>query len=144
MSRRVTITFDAIDPPNIAKFWAAALGYQLAAPPHGFSTWGNFADANDVPADERGNFIAVEDTDGDGPCLLFLRVPEDKSTKNRMHLDIHCGIDPATTTLKEHRAAIDKVVAELVEQGASEGEHFYEGTPWTVLTDPEGNEFCVV
>ena len=48
--------------------------------------------------------------------------------KSRMHLDIHRGIDPATTTLKEHPAAISKVVAELVEQGESEGEHLNEDT----------------
>ncbi len=45
-----------------------------------------------------------------------------------MHLDIHRRIDPATTTLKEHPAAISKVVAELVEQGESEGEHLNEDT----------------
>lgn len=144
MSRRVTITFDAIDPPTIAKFWAAALGYQLPTPPSGFATWDDFADANDIPADKRGNIVAVEDADGAGPRLLFLRVPEDKSTKNRVHLDVHCGIDRDAGTLEDHQASIAKVVVELVEMGATEGEHFYEGTPWTVLTDPEGNEFCVV
>lgn len=144
MTRRVTITFDAIDPPTIAEFWAAALGYQLPAPPPGFVTWDDFANANNIPADERGNIVAVNDPDGAGPRLLFLRVPEDKSTKNRMHLDVHCGIDRAVATLEEHQAAIAKIVVELVELGATEGQHFYESTPWTVLTDPEGNEFCVV
>ena len=47
-------------------------------------------------------------------------------------------------SLEDHQAAIATVVAELTSLGAVEGAHFVEVTPWTVMTDPEGNEFCVV
>ena len=78
MSRRVTITFDAIDPPTIADFWAAALGYAT----------------NDSYGADQSDIAVAEDPDGPGPRLLFLRVPEAKATKNRVHLDVHCGIEP--------------------------------------------------
>ncbi len=128
MSRRVTITFDAIDPPTIADFWAAALGYAT----------------NDSYGADQTDIAVAEDPDGPGPRLLFLRVPEAKATKNRVHLDVHCGIDRTGASLEDHQAAIATVVAELTSLGAVEGPHFVEVTPWTVMTDPEGNEFCVV
>jgi hypothetical protein len=71
---------------------------------------------------------------GLGRRLLFNRVPEPKATaKNRLHVDVHAGPGQREAT-----------VARLLEQGASLVRHVNEaGGEWSVLTDPEGNEFCV-
>ena len=64
-------------------------------------------------------------------ALLFLSVPEGKTAKNRMHLDLGCD---------DRRAE----VARLVALGATHlGDHDEFGISWSVLTDPEGNEFCI-
>lgn len=145
MARRVTITFDAHDPPALAEFWGHALGYEVPDPPPPFKTWDEFADANNMPVENRRDIAAVEDPEGGGPRLLFLKVPETKSAKNRVHLDVHCDIDRATATKDEHLASIRTMVDDLVAAGAIEHDSFDEiGAVWTVLTDPEGNEFCVV
>ena len=131
MANQIQITFDAANPPAQAEFWALALGYVLQPPPPGFDSWEAFADANDIPPERRGDFGAVVDPDGNGPRLLFLKVPEGKTAKNRMHLDV-VAADPA--------AHIEALVA----AGATKIEDHEEfGTSWTVMNDPEGNEFCV-
>ena len=144
MSRSVTITFDAADPPALAEFWAKAMGYELQPPPPGFETWDDFADANNIPPERRNDLAAVVDPDGNGPRLLFLKVPEGKTAKNRVHLDIHNGLDRSASR-DDHLASIRAIVDELVAAGATEHDSFEElGARWTVMSDPEGNEFCVV
>lgn len=125
------ITFDAADPPGLAAFWALALGYVQQPPPPGFDSWEAFADANEIPEERRGDFGAIVDPAGAGPRLLFLKVPEAKTAKNRVHLDIPVADREAH-------------VASLVEAGATRVEDRSElGAAWTVMLDPEGNEFCV-
>lgn len=131
MANPIQITFDAADPPAQAEFWALALGYVLQPPPPEFDSWEAFAVANNIPEENRGDFGAVCDPSGLGPRVLFLKVPESKTAKNRMHLDVHHS-DP--------KAHVDALVAAGATQVA-EREEF--GVSWTVLTDPEGNEFCV-
>lgn len=144
MSRSVTITFDADDPQALAEFWGLALGYVEQPPPPGFDTWDDFVSANNFPADGRDNIAAVVDPEGNGPRLLFLKVPEGKSAKNRVHLDVH-SVESRDTPRDEHLAAIRTIVDGLVAAGATEHDSFDQfGSLWTVLTDPEGNEFCVV
>ncbi|MDH4277159.1 MAG: VOC family protein [Acidimicrobiia bacterium] len=131
MATDFQITFDADDPPALAAFWQLAMGYTAEPPPPGFATWEEFAAANGIPADQIGNYGSAIDPSGTGPRMLFLKVPEGKTAKNRMHLDLLVP-DP------------EAHVARLVEAGATKVETRSEmGTTWTVMLDPEQNEFCV-
>ncbi len=106
------ITFDCADPGKVAGFWSAAV---------------------DRPVDEGASeyFASIGMTDGQLPRWLFIAVPEAKSAKNRLHLDM----------ITEDRAA---EVARLVELGATHVADKEEwGHSWAVLNDVEGNEFCI-
>jgi hypothetical protein len=131
----VQITFDCVDADRLAAFWATALDYVVQPPPGDFDSWEDFLTANGLPVPERGSISAVVDPDGVRPRVLFLRVPERKSVKNRVHLDVVAGDDA-------HKLA---KVRQLVEAGGSEVRRVDEsGQWWVVMQDPEGNEFCVV
>ncbi|WP_344766413.1 VOC family protein [Aeromicrobium panaciterrae] len=143
MSREVQITFDAADPAALAAFWAEVLGYVLQPPPGDFTTWDEALDAWGVPPEERNSRSALIDPDGDGPRIFFQRVPEGKTAKNRVHLDVR-----AAPGLKgdERMAALSVEAERLKALGASEwyrleGNAMDEGI--IVMYDPEGNEFCL-
>jgi hypothetical protein len=104
------VAFDANDPPVLARFWAALLN------------------GRGVVVDEDGD--AWVEVDG-CPRLDFLKVPETKEIKNRLHLDV------AVTDLG---AATQEALA----LGASLADDVYDGGRWQVLRDPEGNEFCLL
>jgi predicted enzyme related to lactoylglutathione lyase len=111
------ITFDCHDAQVVARFWSAALDRPLAAEP---------------PPSAYVALIGgiAHETDG-GPNWLFVQVPEGKSAKNRMHVDLVA-------------ADRDAEVARLVDLGATYvADHDEWNVRWTVLTDPEGNEFCL-
>ena len=91
MALTVQITVDAHDPARLAEFWALALGYELEAPPAGFATWDEALDAWGIPADDRNRASALRDPNGTGPRLFFQRVPEGKTAKNRVHLDVRAA-----------------------------------------------------
>jgi Glyoxalase-like domain len=136
------VTFDAADPATVAEFWAAALGYILQPPPDGFESWEAFADSVGIPEEERDRLAAVVDPDGDGPRILFQKVPEGKTVKNRVHLDVN--VTERGLPDDERRAAIDAEVERLIGLGASKLAEFNDPTGmWTVMQDVEGNEFCV-
>jgi hypothetical protein len=142
MIRTFQVTFDAHDPEKLAVFWADALGYRVQSPPDGFDTWHDFAESMGIPLEERGKISAIVDPDGSGRRVLFLWVPESKVAKNRMHLDLNVA-DP-TTSLEERKASIDAEVDRLINIGAMKiAEHGGDDQDWTVMRDPEGNEFCV-
>jgi hypothetical protein len=142
MTRTFQVTFDAHDPAGLATFWAEALGYQVELPPDGFATWADYADEIGLPMEDRNSLAAAIDPVGDGPRLLFQMVPESKTAKNRVHLDIDVA-DP-TGSSDERNAAIDAEVARLVDLGATKiAVHGSDHQTWTVMQDPEGNEFCV-
>jgi hypothetical protein len=142
MATKVQVTFDCADPLALATFWAEALGYILQPPPPGFDSWDAFADQIGMPVEARDSIAAVVDAKGSGPRLLFLRVPEGKSVKNRVHLDLH--LVPPDTPMEERRAALEARAGELVTKGAREVGPVEEyGQYWIVMTDPEGNEFCI-
>ena len=108
-----TLTWDCRAPRVMAGFWTAALGYELA-------------EIDDEDA-------LIRDPRGEGWPILFQSVPEDKSVKNRLHLDLR----PATSMADEK--------ARVTELGATEHRYVAEGGSfWTVMLDPEGNEFCVL
>jgi hypothetical protein len=138
------VTFDAADPDRLARFWAEALpGYQLQPPPPGFDSWDAFLAANDVPPEHRNDASAIVALDSSGPRVFFQKVAEAKSAKNRVHLDLQSGGGPSVP-LEEQQARIRTEVERLVALGASVvGDKAELGVAWTVMTDPEGNEFCV-
>jgi hypothetical protein len=112
MSLRVKhVTFNCADPAGLAAFWAEAAGGRVI--------------------DDWGEFVVVDATSLGLPCLAFQRVPEPKTGRNRVHLDLHTG-DRAGEV-----ARLELLGAKVVE------EHSMPGLSWSVLADPEGNEFCV-
>ncbi|MGH2750495.1 MAG: VOC family protein [Actinomycetota bacterium] len=136
------VTFDCADPGRLAKFWAEALGYQLQDPPEGFDSWEDWLRAQNIPEEHWNMRSAVVDPDGKRPRLLFQRVPEPKSVKNRVHLDLNVGVprdDPQSS-----RARVKETAARLVDNGATlirEAEE--RGEYWIVMQNPEDNEFCL-
>ena len=127
MTTHWTIGADAADPQRLAAFWAAALGY---VPEPGY----DFEDG-----------ASLVDPDGVLPAISFLRVPEGKTAKNRVHLDIRVAagrdVDPGV-----RGQWIRAKAAELVEAGATTVREESYGGPdlgHIVMLDPEGNEFCV-
>ena len=107
------ITFDCDDVPTVANFWSEALGRPLD--PASGPVWAS---------------SGVSDPERTEPAWFFEKVPETKQAKNRMHLDF---VDPDP-----------EVVPRLVALGAKViGERAVGLHGWTVLQDPEGNEFCV-
>jgi predicted enzyme related to lactoylglutathione lyase len=111
MLRIRNVTFDCEQPKRLAEFWAAVTGHAIK---------------------ESSPYFARLTPQADGaPNLLFIKVPEPRSTKNRVHVDLHAD---------DMEAEINR----LVDLGATEGEfHNEHGITWTVMADPEGNEFCV-
>lgn len=144
MAREVQITFDCADPAGLAAFWAEALHYELPAPPPGFESWELALEAMGVPPEGRNDASAVIDPNGLGPRLFFQRVPESKRAKNRVHLDLRAapGLDGDA-----RMAALEAEAERLAARGATRLQRHEPAPPLgaghIVMTDPEGNEFCL-
>ncbi|GAA2451567.1 VOC family protein [Actinomadura vinacea] len=144
MARDVQITFDCADPAGLSAFWAEALGYRLQDPPEGFESWEQALEAIGVPPESRNDASAVVDPEGSGPRLFFQRVPEGKQAKNRVHLDVRAapGLEGDA-----RMAALEAEAERLVSHGATRVERHEPAPPLgaghIVMTDPEGNEFCL-
>ena len=114
MSVTVQVTFDAADPPALAAFWGETLGYKEEDPPEGFDSWEAWAAANDLPREEWGSYASRIDPEGVGPRLFFQRVPEPKTAKNRVHLDLAVGGGRDTPPEESRRlvsAAVERATA---------------------------------
>jgi len=111
---KLAFVLDCSDPEVLAEFWTRALRYQRV--------------------DKMGPYVILMPDGWDSPEILLQRVPEPKTSKNRMHLDIRSpDIDVESRRLVSLGASL---VTQLpVEE---------DGIRWLVLHDPEGNEFCVV
>jgi hypothetical protein len=144
MATPIQVVFDTAHPDREARFWAAALGYELQPPPDGFATWDAFVESQGVPPERRNDASAITDPDGRGPRIYFQRVPEGKTAKNRMHLDLNVAGGP-DVSLAERRRAVDIEVARLKALGATDERRSMErdNEYWVRMNDPEGNEFCV-
>ena len=141
MSTGFQVTFDALDPERLGGFWAEVLGYVEQPPPEGFDNWDAFLDSIGVPADQRDSAYALVDPSGQRPRLFFQKVPEPKAGKSRVHLDVNVG---AGLPVGSRRSAVRVRAEELVKHGATEVREYAEnGEYWIVLTDIEGNEFCL-
>jgi hypothetical protein len=140
VAKTVQVVIDCADPAALAEFWADALGYVLEPPPDGFDSWQDWLVKLQIPEQLWNSRSAVIDPDGVGPRLFFQQVPEEKTVKNRVHLDVRTGARGAD----DHRSRIDAEVTRLGGRGATtawvvDTEHEY----CVVMRDPEGNEFCV-
>ncbi|AWB91806.1 VOC family protein [Aeromicrobium chenweiae] len=144
MSNDVQITFDCADPAALAAFWAEVLDYERQAPPEGFDTWEAALAAFGVPESEWNSRDAIVPKDGDGPRLFFQQVPEGKTAKNRVHLDIRVvpGLEG-----DERMAALEAEADRLGALGATRAYRVDPAPPMEVgfltMHDPEGNEFCL-
>ena len=138
----IQITFDAADPAALAAFWAEALGYVAQPPPEGHESWESWLAAAGIPGDHWNDAAALVDPEGDGPRVFFQRVPESKTAKNRVHLDV--AVAPRGLSDEEARQIVAAAAARLVELGATVvGPIEQRGEYWIVMQDPEGNEFCL-
>jgi hypothetical protein len=145
MSTPWTITFDCADPAVLAAFWKLALGYVERAAPAGFETWEEWLASVGVPREEWGDGAYIEDPEGLRPRISFLKVPEPKMAKNRVHLDVQAGGGRGEP--QEIRwARVLEAVQRLTDAGATAiREDLEDGVPdHFVMADPEGNEFCVL
>jgi hypothetical protein len=143
MATEFQVTFDSADPATHAAFWAQALRYELEPPPPGFASWDAALDAWGVPAEHRNDRSALRDPDGAGPRLFFQKVPEPKTAKNRVHLDLRAA---AGLTGDDRLAALEAECTRLVALGAARVERFEPAAMSAghiVMRDPEGNEFCL-
>ena len=108
------VTIDAHDPRRMAQWWADALGFRVRE------------------SDDDDEVAILPPKRGEDPALLFIRVSDDKTVKNRLHLDL----------TPDDR---DTEVARLEAMGATRVDIGQTGEEsWVVLADPEGNELCVL
>lgn len=142
MNAKFTVTFDAADPTRLGEFWSLALGYRREDPPAPYATWEETLTAWGLPEERWNDANALVDVDGEGPRIFIQKVPEPKTGKNRVHLDVRVSTDRAD---KDHAAMLEKA-DELVAAGATRVEIFDQPDMgyWIVMADPEGNEFCIV
>jgi len=142
------LTIDCADAAPLVTFWAAALGYERQPAPDGFATWNDWYRSVGVPDEEldlgSDGCDRLRDPLGAGPAIWFQPVPEPKTIKNRIHLDLLVG-GGRGVPIEERRAVVDRRVAELMALGGSirnvnSGTDYYSVT----MYDPEGNECCVV
>jgi hypothetical protein len=140
------LVIDCASPETLARFWAEALHYVVAPPPAGFDTWDAFYRSIGVPDEELGiGDDRIVDPRGEGPAIWFQVVPEAKSVKNRLHIDVHAG-GGRDLPLETRRERVEAEAERLVALGASrvctiaeEGLDHYA----VALLDPEGNEFDI-
>ncbi len=152
MSRAVQITVDARDPRRVSIFWRDALGYVHPGPPgvslspgqEPLAAWEDFLELHGVPHDQRNASSALEDPDGAGPRIFFQQVPEAKTVKNRLHLDIRAA--PGLQG-EERMLTLEAEADRLVTLGAQRVRRTEPDPPFEsgfiVMIDPEGNEFCL-
>jgi predicted enzyme related to lactoylglutathione lyase len=126
-----SIVFDCADAAPLARFWAAALGWDVAPYDEDelerLATKGIY-DPEDDPS------VMVEPPEGtELPTLFFTQVPEEKAVKNRVHLDLAAADDVEDEV--ERLEALGATIRNWAEE---------DGGVWCVMFDPEGNEFCVM
>ena len=146
MAVRYQLVIDCADPELLTRFWAAALHYELEPPPAGFATWDDWRRDIGLPDEELGGGAdSIVDPDGAGPRIWFQMVPEGKTIKNRLHLDIHVG-GARSVPIETRRERVDAEARRLVDLGATllhgqseEGLDHYGVS----MKDPEGNEFDI-
>ena len=142
MYTKIQIVFDAAEPEKLAEFWGLALGYVVEPPPEGFESWEASPGRSGYRKSEFGEVASRVDPAGEGPRLYFQRVPEGKTAKNRVHLDVR--VAGREVRGEERKRLVSERVERLVQAGATLAwrTNDVRGSSVT-LYDPEGNEFCV-
>jgi catechol 2,3-dioxygenase-like lactoylglutathione lyase family enzyme len=113
-SRIAAIAIEAVDPDRIAAFWCEVLGWSVV--------------------DDDGEVTTIGPADGSWPSIDVCRVPDAKTVKNRLHLDVRA--DGSSTAAELNRLL--GLGARRVDVGQG------DDAAWVVLADPEGNEFCLL
>ncbi|MFF2653977.1 VOC family protein [Streptomyces sp. NPDC058045] len=150
METELQLVIDCADPRRLVRFWAEALGYVPEPPPGGHTTWRAYWQDMGVPEAELPEGAgevpeSIVDPAGRGPRVWFQRVPEAKTAKNRLHLDLKVG-GGRGVPLPVRTERVTTAVRRLTDAGATvlhitdepDLEHYA-----VLLWDPEGNEFCV-
>jgi hypothetical protein len=146
MAVRYQLVIDCEDPDRLARFWADALGYELAPPPAGFPTWNDYYRDLGVPEEElAAGADRISDPEGHGPQIWFQVVSDARVVKNRLHIDIHAS-GGRSEPIETRRQRVDAEASRLAGLGATitvvmsqEGlDHYAVG-----MKDPEGNEFDI-
>jgi catechol 2,3-dioxygenase-like lactoylglutathione lyase family enzyme len=121
-SKFTELAIDCADPRGLARFWCAVLGYEVQDEDDGIVTIGSpmFPERSTQPGPVP-------------PTMTFARVPEAKTVKNRLHIDV----SPTDRAQGEE-------VRRLLNLGALHADVGQGDERWVVLADPEGNEFCVL
>ena len=146
------LVIDGKDPEMLARFWAAALGYELEPPPEGFATWDDWRRDIGLPDRELGiGADSIIDPSGDGPRIWFRADEAAKVVKNRLHIDIHVSggrtvVEGRSFPLTTRTQRVDAEARRLADLGATitgplgdDGlDHYAVG-----MKDPEGNEFDI-
>jgi hypothetical protein len=143
---RFQLVIDCADPHRLARFWAAALGYMIEPPPAGFGSWNEYWLSIGVPEEELGDGEdRIADPEGHGPRIWFQVVPEPKTIKNRLHIDVHAS-GGREFPLEVRKQRVDAEAKRLAALGATivtelsqEGLDHYA----VAMQDPEGNEFDI-
>ena len=140
-----TLTFDCTDVPTMRGFWRLALGYVEPTPPEGWTTWEDWLRDMEVPEEEWGDGGGLDDPGGVLPDISFLKVPEGKTAKNRLHIDLQVsGGRHLDAGIRRQR--IEGKVEDLIAAGGTVLDRQLQAgvLDHVVMADPEGNEFCVV
>jgi catechol-2,3-dioxygenase len=111
--RFTELSIDAHDIRAQGRFWAAVLDYEVIS--------------------EEDDEVQIAGPPGTGPTLVFAPVPEAKTVKNRLHIDV-------TPSDRDRDAEVERLIA----LGARRADVGQGDVTWVVLADPEGNEFCVL
>jgi hypothetical protein len=141
------VTFDCADASVLSAFWVEALGYKWMDPPEGFASWEEWLRAAGVPEEEwdpgERPYNKIVDPDGRRPTIWFQRVPEPKTVKNRLHIDIDASAG-RSAPLDQRKRDVDAEADRLTGLGARRLKVFDEEDRYfIVMQDSEGNEFCV-
>ena len=142
MAVGVQVTFDASDPARLGasgpSCWATSSSRRRRASARGRRRWRRWG----CPRTSSDSAYAIVDPAGAGPRLFFQRVPEAKTAKNRVHLDVNVGAGLAGATNGRHTSAPRP--SGLCPRGHTVcGWLEQRGELWVVLQDPDGNEFCL-
>lgn len=140
------LVIDCAWPEPLARFWAEALHYVVEPPPEGHDSWDDFYRSIGVPEEELGiGADSIVDPKGEGPRIWFQIVPDTKSIKNRLHIDVHAS-GGRSEPLEVRRQRVEAEAERLVALGATrlranveEGLDHYA----VAMLDPEGNEFDI-
>jgi predicted enzyme related to lactoylglutathione lyase len=127
-----SVTIDCADPAALARFWAEVLDYkvtfeegdEVVIEPKAVKPSFGIADGHDRVGAPAQSWVS-------GGALLFIKVPDEKVVKNRIHLDLN----PT-----DQKAEVERVKG----LGATHVDIGQSNVPWVVLADPEGNEFCIL